>query len=145
MREMKNFLTKINGHFCSLNDLKMLFERAKDYEKTSFKGLFNFIRFIEKLKTGNSDMSSAKVIGENENVVRIMSIHKSKGLEYGYVILPFTDIPIDRLKKTGMDVIIKNNEQIGYNFNYGDKKSVQNDYFDESEEKQEKLKKQDNY
>ncbi len=68
-------------------NLKMLFERAKEYEKTSFKGLFNFIRFVEKLKTGNSDMSSAKIIGENENVVRIMSIHKSKGLEFPIVFL----------------------------------------------------------
>ena len=68
-------------------NLKMLFERAKEYEKTSFRGLFNFIRFIEKLKTGSGDMSAAKIIGENENVVRIMSIHKSKGLEFPVVIL----------------------------------------------------------
>lgn len=68
-------------------NLKMLFERAKDYEKTSFKGLFDFIRFVEKLKNNNSDMSQAKIIGENENVVRIMSIHKSKGLEFPIVFL----------------------------------------------------------
>lgn len=71
-------------------NLKMLFERAKEYEKTSFKGLFNFIRFIEKLKSRNSDMSAAKIIGENENVVRIMSIHKSKGLEFPVVFLSST-------------------------------------------------------
>ncbi len=75
-----------NGALRQAN-LKMLFERAKDYEKTSFKGLFNFIRFIEKLKVGSSDLSSAKIIGENENVVRIMSIHKSKGLEFPIVFL----------------------------------------------------------
>ena len=75
-----------NGAFRKAN-LKMLFERAKDYEKTSFKGLFNFIRFIEKLKSKNSDLSSAKIIGENEDVVRIMSIHKSKGLEFPIVFL----------------------------------------------------------
>ncbi len=75
-----------NGSLRQAN-LKMLFERAKEYEKTSFKGLFNFIKFIEKLKNGNSDMSAAKIIGENENVVRIMSIHKSKGLEFPIVFL----------------------------------------------------------
>ncbi len=75
-----------NGALRQAN-LKMLFERARDYEKTSFKGLFNFIRFIEKLKLGNSDLSSAKIIGENEDVVRIMSIHKSKGLEFPIVFL----------------------------------------------------------
>lgn len=78
-----------NGALRQAN-LKMLFERAKDYERTSFKGLFNFIRFIEKVKLGNSDMSSAKIIGENEDVVRIMSIHKSKGLEFPVVFLSST-------------------------------------------------------
>ena len=76
-------------------NLKMLFERAKEYEKTSFKGLFNFIMFVERLKTGNSDMSSAKIIGENENVVRIMSIHKSKGLEFPIVFLCSTSKKIN--------------------------------------------------
>ncbi len=68
-------------------NLKMLFERAKEYEKASFKGLFNFIVFIDKLKTNNQDMDSAKIIGENEDVIRIMSIHKSKGLEFPVVFL----------------------------------------------------------
>lgn len=68
-------------------NLRMFFERAKEYEKTSFNGLFHFIRFTEKLRSGNSDMSAAKVIGESENVVRIMSIHKSKGLEFPIVFL----------------------------------------------------------
>ena len=75
-----------NGTLRQAN-LKILFERVKEYEKTSFKGLFNFIRFMEKVKNGNSDFSQAKVIGENEDVVRIMSIHKSKGLEFPVVFL----------------------------------------------------------
>ena len=76
-------------------NLKMLFERAKEYEKTSFKGIFNFIRFVERLRNGNSDMAAAKVIGENENVVRIMSIHKSKGLEFPVVFLSSTSKKIN--------------------------------------------------
>ena len=75
-----------NGTLRQAN-LRMLFERAKEYEKTSFKGLFNFIRFIERLRVGSGDMSAAKIIGENENVVRIMSIHKSKGLEFPVVFI----------------------------------------------------------
>ncbi|MGL5717985.1 MAG: helicase-exonuclease AddAB subunit AddA [Paraclostridium sp.] len=67
-------------------NLKVLFERAKQFEATSFKGLFNFINFVKKLKRSNSDMGSAKTLGENANVVRIMSIHKSKGLEFPVVI-----------------------------------------------------------
>ena len=66
-------------------NLKILFERAKQFEETSFKGIFNFINFIDKIKKSNSDMGSAKTLGENANVVRIMSIHKSKGLEFPVV------------------------------------------------------------
>ncbi|MBU5593406.1 helicase-exonuclease AddAB subunit AddA [Clostridium sp. MSJ-4] len=68
-------------------NLRILFQRARQYEKTSYKGLFNFINFINKLRKTSGDMGSAKVLGENENVVRIMSIHKSKGLEFPVVIL----------------------------------------------------------
>ena len=75
-----------NGNLRQAN-LKMLFEKAKQYEEASFKGLFNFINFIDKLKVNSGDMGSAKLIGENENVIRIMSIHKSKGLEFPVVYL----------------------------------------------------------
>ncbi len=68
-------------------NLRMLFERARQYEETSYKGLFNFISYIERLKSGGGDMGSAKILGENENVVRIMSIHKSKGLEFPVVFV----------------------------------------------------------
>ena len=75
-----------NGNLRQAN-LKILFERAKEYENVSFKGLFNFITFIDKIKLNNNDLGSAKLIGENENVIRIMSIHKSKGLEFPVVFL----------------------------------------------------------
>lgn len=75
-----------NGEMRQAN-LKTLFEKAKQYETSSFKGLFNFIHFIEKLKKQNGDLNSAKLIGENANVIRIMSIHKSKGLEFPVVFL----------------------------------------------------------
>ena len=68
-------------------NLRILFQRAKQYEQTSFKGLFNFINFINKLRKSSGDMGSAKVLGENEDVVRIMSIHKSKGLEFPVVFV----------------------------------------------------------
>ncbi len=78
-----------NGKMRQAN-LRMLFERAKQYETASFKGLYNFIHFIEKLRLSSGDMGAAKIIGENDNVIRIMSIHKSKGLEFPVVFLAST-------------------------------------------------------
>lgn len=78
-----------NGELRQAN-LKMLFVRAKECESISFKGLFNFINYIEKVKTSSKDMDSAKIIGENDDVIRIMSIHKSKGLEFPVVFLSGT-------------------------------------------------------
>ena len=78
-----------NGDLRQAN-LKMLFERAKQYETASFKGLYNFIQFMEKLHIGSNDLGSAKLIGENDDVIRIMSIHKSKGLEFPVVFLSAT-------------------------------------------------------
>lgn len=71
-------------------NLRVLFQRARQYEETSYKGLFNFVSFINKLKSSSGDMGSAKILSENDNVVRIMSIHKSKGLEFPVVILAGT-------------------------------------------------------
>lgn len=73
-----------NGKLRQAN-LKILFQRAKQFEKTSFKGLFNFITFINKLINNQNDLGNAKILGEHEDVVRIMSIHKSKGLEFPVV------------------------------------------------------------
>lgn len=71
-------------------NLRILFQRARQYEETSFKGVFNFVNFINKLRKNDGDMGSAKILGENEDVVRIMSIHKSKGLEFPVVFLSGT-------------------------------------------------------
>lgn len=78
-----------NGELRQAN-LKMLFQKAKQYESANFKGLYNFINFIDRLKLSSGDMGSAKLIGENDNVIRIMSIHKSKGLEFPVVFLSST-------------------------------------------------------
>lgn len=71
-------------------NLMLLFEKAKNYEKNSYKGLFNFVNYIQKISL-KSDISEAKLISEDANVVRIMSIHKSKGLEFPIVFLANTN------------------------------------------------------
>ena len=86
-----NYVTLMPNGKIRKENLKMLLERAKEYEKVSFKGLFNFIRYLERIKSSNSDLSSAKLISENEDVVRIMSIHKSKGLEFPITIISGAD------------------------------------------------------
>lgn len=68
-------------------NIQMLVEKAIAYEKTSYKGLFHFVRYIDELQKYNVDFGEADLIGENENVVRIMSIHKSKGLEFPIVFV----------------------------------------------------------
>ncbi|KAB3534145.1 helicase-exonuclease AddAB subunit AddA [Alkaliphilus pronyensis] len=68
-------------------NLRVLLDRANQFQSTSIRGLFNFISFIEKLQSNRGDMGSAKILSENDNVVRLMSIHKSKGLEFPVVIV----------------------------------------------------------
>lgn len=82
-----NYVGLLNNGGLKQANLKMLFERAKQYESASFKGLYNFIHFMERLHKSSSDLSSAKIVGENDNVIRIMSIHKSKGLEFPVVFV----------------------------------------------------------
>ena len=103
-----------NGKLRQAN-LKMLFERAKQYESATFKGVFNFINFIDKLKLRNNDLGAAKIIGENENVIRIMSIHKSKGLEFPVVFLSSTGKNFN-LKDLREKILI--HQEIGFGPNY---------------------------
>lgn len=66
-------------------NLRALYDRACQYETTSFRGLFRFLRFIEKMRDQGGDMGTARSLGEQEDVVRVMTIHKSKGLEFPVV------------------------------------------------------------
>ncbi|AWC30782.1 helicase-exonuclease AddAB subunit AddA [Bacillus cytotoxicus] len=68
-------------------NLRVLYDRARQYEATSFRGLFRFLRFIERILERGDDMGTARALGEQEDVVRIMTIHKSKGLEFPVVFV----------------------------------------------------------
>lgn len=61
-------------------NLNMLLEKATAYEKTSYKGLFHFVRYIDELQKYDVDFGEADWIGENEDVVRIMSTIRAKVL-----------------------------------------------------------------
>ena len=68
-------------------NLRLLVDRAGRFEASGFRGLFQFIRYVDRLRLAKGDMDGAKIIGEGEDVVRLMSIHKSKGLEFPVVLL----------------------------------------------------------
>ena len=72
-------------------NLRALYDRARGYESTSFRGLFRFLRFIERMEERGDDLGTARALSEQEDVVRIMTIHKSKGLEFPVVILGAMD------------------------------------------------------
>lgn len=69
-------------------NLNMLLDEADAFEKTSYSGLFSFINYVEKIRKTSGGALAAKFVSEKMDVVRIMSIHKSKGLEFPVVFLP---------------------------------------------------------
>lgn len=70
-----------------LNNLRLLVEHARNYEASGYKGLTGFIRFVNRLEEKKTDIAAANLISESANVVKIMSIHRSKGLEFPICIL----------------------------------------------------------
>ncbi|MGG3449527.1 helicase-exonuclease AddAB subunit AddA [Domibacillus aminovorans] len=68
-------------------NLRALYDRARQYEETSFRGLFRFLRFIERMRERGDDLGTARALSEQEDVVRIMTIHASKGLEFPIVFM----------------------------------------------------------
>lgn len=70
------------------NNLEALYDKAVQYEQASFHGLFMFLTFLEQMQKKNQSIEPAPLLGENVDVVRIMSIHQSKGLEFPVVFIP---------------------------------------------------------
>jgi len=68
-------------------NLRALHDRARQFDQFARQGLFRFLRFIDRLRETAGDLGVARALGENEDVVRVMSIHKSKGLEFPVVFL----------------------------------------------------------
>ena len=86
-------------------NLAMLVEKAVDFEKTSYRGLFHFVRYIEALQTYEIDFGEADSTSENADVVRLMTIHKSKGLEFPVVFVSGLSKRFNRTESNEMLVV----------------------------------------
>ena len=108
-----NYVSLMPNGMLRQANLRMLFERAKQYETASFKGLYNFIHFIEKIHLSSGDLGAAKIIGENDDVIRIMSIHKSKGLEFPVIFLANVNKQFNKQDIRNDDVLLHQQYGIG--------------------------------
>ncbi len=70
-----------------VSNLQLLLEKAGAFEKNNYSGLYGFLSYIEAMRKNNVSMAEAKVIGDSDNLVQVMTVHKSKGLEFPIVIL----------------------------------------------------------
>lgn len=82
-----NYVSAMPNGLLRRANVLALYQRAKEYEAGSFRGIFRFLRFIENLQAANQDLGMAKTVSEADDVVRIMTIHKSKGLEFPVVFV----------------------------------------------------------
>ena len=83
----KDFVSAMPGGEQRRANIDMLMEKAKVFESTSYKGLFHFVRYIEQLKKYDVDYGEAALEDEQSDTVRVMTIHKSKGLEFPVVFV----------------------------------------------------------
>jgi len=86
-----NYVGGLAGGLLQQANLRLLSDRAAAYEKTNYRGLNRFLRFIDRLRAQENDLAAARTLGAGEDVVRIMTIHKSKGLEFPLVFLVASD------------------------------------------------------
>ncbi|HHT02149.1 MAG TPA: helicase-exonuclease AddAB subunit AddA [Firmicutes bacterium] len=82
-------------------NLRALLERASRFDRFPRQGLYRFLRFIERLREDEDDLGAAQALGEHDDVVRVMSIHKSKGLEFPVVIIAELGRPFTRTDEQG--------------------------------------------
>ncbi len=82
-----NYVTALPGGGKRRANVEMLLTKASDFEKTSYFGLFHFVRYMEQLEKYDVDYGEADQLDENADVVRIITIHKSKGLEFPVVFM----------------------------------------------------------
>ena len=107
-----DYITALPGGKQRRANLMMLLERASDFEATSYHGLFHFVRYIGQLKAQEVDYGEAGMLDEHADVVRIMTFHKSKGLEFPVCFLCGLGKKINR-KDVSRPVLLETEYGIG--------------------------------
>ncbi|WP_042360059.1 3'-5' exonuclease [Geomicrobium sp. JCM 19055] len=100
-------------------NVQALYDKAKTFEKTSFRGIFRFLRFVDRMEEQGDDLESARTLSEKEDVVTILSIHKSKGLEFPVVFV------VDMMKNFNLSDSrrsIQIHQSLGFGSSYFDTK-----------------------
>ncbi|WP_294156691.1 helicase-exonuclease AddAB subunit AddA [uncultured Selenomonas sp.] len=82
-----DYVGGLPGGLLKQANLRLLASRAAAYEQTNFRGLTRFLQFVKRMRAQNTDLASARTLGESEDVVRVLSIHGSKGLEFPLVFV----------------------------------------------------------
>lgn len=83
----KPFVSALPGGNARLANVELLEAQAAGFEQTGLTGLFHFVHYVEEMRKAELDIGEAGTLGENDDVVRIMTIHKSKGLEFPIVFV----------------------------------------------------------
>lgn len=112
------FVACLEGGRQRTANLELLLDMAKNMQNSGFKGLYTFVNYIDRLKR-HSDSGSAKILSENSNVIRIMTIHKSKGLEFPVVILTSCHKKFNKADEYG-DLIM--HKELGFGITFSDTK-----------------------
>ena len=116
---------KLAGGAVRQANLRLLLEKAIRYETTSFTGLFHFVRYVEWLQTHSEDEPAATILPEDESVVKVMTIHKSKGLEFPVVFVSMLGRQFNQMDER-MNVILHPSLGIGASYTDLDQRTRSN-------------------
>ncbi len=109
------FAASLTGGEQRVANLKLFVLQARLLQNSGFKGLFSFVSYMDRLSAGGGDGMEAKLLSENSNVVRILTIHKSKGLEFPVVFLYGCDSSFVS-SDSGGNILLHKNAGIGLKF-----------------------------
>ena len=121
-------------------NVDLLFEKILQGCRLDNLTIHRLTSFIQtNIVTGRSEECRWPSQGGNEIRILCTTVHKSKGLEYGYVILPYASFAIDKPKRTGMDIMVGINGNIGYSFKYSENQILRNNFYDYAQEAAERM------